>query len=377
VSVARITTLFALAFGGTPEVVASAPGRVNLIGEHTDHNGGDVLPIAIGRRTWVAMRPGRTRRTRIVSAESGEAGEIDAVGAEPDGKWWDYVAGALRESGSLGSREQPLDVAVASDVPMGAGLSSSAALEVSTVVASLALDGRAADPGDVARAAHRAETGYVGVACGIMDQFASALCRSGQALHLQCETEQYAQVAFPHGVLIVDTATPRALRASAYNTRQRECREALSTLRTIEPSLGTLASTSLELLKRAQLRSPLDRRARHVVTENARVHEAVAALASGQSIGPLLNASHASLRDDYECSSPELDWVVGRACEAEGVEGARLTGAGWGGCAIAIGHAAALQGLARDIVPAFSERWGRAARVWVSEASDGARIESS
>ena len=383
-SVQHIHDLFAARFGGAPAVVASAPGRVNLIGEHTDYNGGEVLPVAIDRRTYVAARPNGSGAFRLVSATEGAIGEFDQAHPGRAGGWWDYVAGVVADAGARGAPVPACDVAVWSDVPTGAGLSSSAALCVASSVAFGAVaSGRAthASPDadalrDAALAAYRAESGFVGVAVGIMDQFASALGRDGQALHLWCATTEYEHVPMPEAVMIFDTASPRSLRSSAFNTRRSECEAALAALRRADPALESLAAATMDQVRDAGLPEPLDRRARHVVTEIARVHGAVRALEAGSLIpGELLLASHASLRDDYECSSPELDWFVEHAVRAEGVRGARLTGAGWGGCAIALGDAAALEAAAPSLAAEYEARFGRAPRVWHTRAAAGARVE--
>lgn len=388
---AEVETLFTLAFGRRPAVVASAPGRVNLIGEHTDYNGGAVLPIAIAQRTWVAMGHSRDEESRAVSRERGEAATWRHADARARHEWWDYVAGGVVAAESLGGGRRGCEVAVASDVAMGAGLSSSAALEVATILAALALAEVPVDPDpdavaegerrvlrDVALAAHRTETEFVGVACGIMDQFASALCRQGHALHLKCDTAEARAVPFTRGVLIVDTMSPRALRHSAFNTRRAECEAALAILRTFDPALTVLAQATEELLTTAALPAPLDRRARHVVRENRRVRDFVEGCAqglTGERLGALLNASHRSLRDDYECSSPELDWVAEHCVARVGIDGARLTGAGWGGCAIVVGDEDALREIVPDLCDAFETSWGRAPRTWLTTPNAGARIE--
>lgn len=374
-SIAKVRTLFTMAYGKEPAVIASAPGRVNLIGEHTDYNGGEVLPIAIAQRTWVAIGHGLTTKSRAVSAERGEVGEWEGTAPRAEGNWWDYVAGSLGEAHSLGVPLRTRDVAVVSDVPIGAGLSSSAALEVATIAAVCALEGVPNDAQRIASAAHRAENAYVGVASGIMDQFASALCAKREALHINCATEATRAVPFDRAVLIVDTATPRSLRGSAFNQRRAECELALQRLRVIEPLLPNLAAATLALIDEAQLPSLLLQRARHVVTETARVGAFIEALQEKTGIGALLNASHRSLRDDYECSSPELDWVVDHSIARVGIEGARLTGAGWGGCAIVVGEREALASLAPELEDTFEQAWDRKPRTWLTHAEDGARIE--
>lgn len=391
-----VEALFTMAYGHRPAAVASAPGRVNLIGEHTDYNGGEVLPIAIAQRTWVAIAPARGDGSRAVSREVGEAGAWGAAYTRATGAWWDYVAGALHEASSLGARPAGHDVAVVSDVPMGAGLSSSAALEVATVAAAVAMEGtrvvRTNEAGavslrDVALAAHRAESGFVGVACGIMDQFASALCEEGHALHLHCDTAETRSIPFRRGVLIVDTVSPRALVHSEFNTRRAECAAALEILRQLDPSIEALAHVTPELLERAALPDPIRKRARHVVAETRRVQDfvrrceaaggraGVGTEESREAIGLLLNASHRSLRDDYQCSSPELDWVVEHCVARIGIDGARLTGAGWGGCAIVVGDAKVLAEFSRELAETFELSWGRSPRIWLTSPDAGARIE--
>lgn len=377
-----VETLFTLAYGRRPAVVASAPGRVNLIGEHLDYNGGAVLPIAIGQRTWVAMAQARDDESKAVSRERGEVGTWRHADAKASGVWWDYVVGALQQAESLGAARGDYEVAVASDIPIGAGLSSSAALEVATVLAALALAGVSiTDDGAkerVAMCAHLAETGFVGVSSGIMDQFASALCRAGHALHLQCDTATVRHVPFNRGILIVDTTAPRALVKSAYNTRRAECDAAVRMLRRLEPALPSLAAATPELLERADLPDPEAKRARHVSGEARRVEAFVQACASPDArahAGALLNESHRSLRDDFECSTPELDWVVNHSVARVGIDGARLTGAGWGGCAIVMGDADALSEFSEELTSTFELAWDRSPRTWLTSAHDGARVD--
>src|SRR3984957_12989958 len=234
---------FARQFGGTPLAVASAAGRVNLIGEHTDYNGGEVLPIGIGRRAYVAVRPrsGGERRSRVVSADIASVGEFDAVAPERAGAWWDYVAGVARQLRAARVDVPPLDIAVWSDVPCGVGLSSSAALCVAATAALLTATGHDWSPRDIALVAHRAEVDFVGVPVGIMDQFASAMARDGAALHVWCDTTATEYAPFADGVLIVDTAVERTVRGSAYGERRAECEAALALLRRAHPGLRTLA----------------------------------------------------------------------------------------------------------------------------------------
>lgn len=372
---ADATELFRATYGHDPDVVASAAGRVNLIGEHTDYNGGQVLPIAITQRTVVAMRKvGSGTRSRAVSSTEEDTGQFNVPDPTRSGKWWDYISGfSCYSTPPL----PPVDVAVTSTVPAGAGLSSSAALEVAAGFAYAAVTGKPQSLRDIALDAWRVETQFVGVKVGIMDQFASALSLEGHALHIYCDTMKFEQVPFKSWVLIFDTAVPRSLRTSEFNHRQTECREALYLLRELNPALEHLAAADPDEIRQAKLPPTLENRALHVSLETRRVRDAVKQLRERGTIdGDLLYQSHASLRDLYQCSSPELDWFVDRAARAEGVVGARLTGAGWGGCAIALGAREALASAGPEIAADYKQRFNRVPRVWLTQASQGARIES-
>src|SRR5215207_4681230 len=376
-----VRALFVDRFGREPEVIASAPGRVNLIGEHTDYNGGEVLPIAIARRTWVAAarRPGDAGDVpllRAVSSNQAVMGTAPLVAPRRAGEWWDYLTGVAAPLLAASGRSESLDLAVTSDVPAGAGLSSSAAIEVATALAVAGALDRPIELREAAMLSWRAETGFVGVACGIMDQFASALCRPGEALHLECATARYDFAPFRDTLLIFDTAIPRSLRTSHYNERRAECGEALRLLRQRWPELPSLAAAEPEQVMEARLPRPLDGRALHVSRETRRVRDAVAALRAGGRISrELLVGSHESLRDLYECSRPELDWVVQRAIALEGVQGARLTGAGWGGCAIVVGEEPALREAGPILAREYEARFALVPRLWLSGATSGARVE--
>ena len=376
-STARVVELFGRAFAGAPASVASAPARVNLIGEHTDYNGGEVLPIAIARRTHVALRPNGTAAWRAASATQAVPGAFDAREPQRSGEWWDYVAGVVARLAAVGAPAPACDVSVWSDVPAGAGLSSSAALEVAVGKALAGLPGRHRAMPDVATDAWHAEVEFVGVQCGIMDQFASALARRGHALHVWCDTAAVEHVPMPDAVLIFDTAVPRSLRSAAFNTRRAECEQALALLRRAHPDLPHLAAAEPQQVRDARLPAPLASRALHVSEETRRVRRVVAALREGRDMpGDLLLASHASLRDLYECSSPELDWFVDRAMALPGVRGARLTGAGWGGCAIAVGDEEALAEAGRELERSYAAAFGREPRIWLTRAEDGARADA-
>ena len=350
---------------------------MNIIGEHTDYNGGQVLPIAIDRRTFVAVRARPDASlSRIVSHQESTVAEFDVRRVAASGKWWDYMTGVCAAMESAGARLPQFEAAVQSDVPMGSGLSSSAALEVATAVSLARIVSEPPDMRKLALLSWHVETQFVGVASGVMDQFASALCLEGHALHLWCDTLETEQVTMPDAVLIFDTASPRELRASQFNQRRAECEEALAVLRRSRPSLVHLAAASLDEVRLADLSPRIRKRAVHVVEENARVEELVMQLMQTHTVaGELLYQSHESLRDNYECSTPELDWFVDTVRGKPGVTGARLTGAGWGGCAIAVGDLDALAAAADDLSSQYEARFGRKPGTWLTRAGSGARIE--
>jgi galactokinase len=352
---------------------------VNIIGEHTDYNGGQVLPIAIDRRTYVAVRARPDgKSSRIVSHRESTAAEFDVRNFAASGEWWDYMTGVCAAMEAAGARLPQFEAIVHTDVPLGSGLSSSAALEVATAVSLSQIVSEPPDMRKLALLSWHVETQFVGVASGVMDQFASALCLEGHALHLWCDTLETEQVVMPDAVLIFDTASPRGLRASQFNQRRSECEEALAVLRRSHPSLLHLAAASLDDVRSADLAPRIRKRALHVVEENARVEKLVMQLMQTRTVaGEILYQSHESLRDNYECSTPELDWFVDSVRGKPGVTGARLTGAGWGGCAIAVGDLDALAEAAEDLKPAYETRFGRKPGTWLTRAGSGARIEDA
>jgi galactokinase len=315
-------------FGGEPDLIASAPGRINLIGEHTDYNGGFVLPCAIDRRIAVAVGKGEGG---LYSADFEEAREPD----EKDDSWADYPRGVAWAMEEDRYEIEPFEAAFAGDVPLGSGLSSSAAIEAATALALDALFGLDIGRKDLAVLCQRAENDYVGVASGIMDQYASLLCRAGAALLVDCHSLEAKSVpldlaAAGLALVVCDTRVERGLADTGYNDRRSTCENAARKLGIEE--LRDASEKDLDRLSGEELK-----RARHVVSENARVLEAVEALKHNdfEAFGRLMYASHASLRDDYEVSTPELDTFVETA-EQHDAKGARLTGAGFGGCAIAL-----------------------------------------
>jgi galactokinase len=364
-------------YGAEPDVIGSAPGRVNLIGEHTDYNGGQVLPLAINRRTYVAIRARPDASvSRVVSDSQSAPVEFDIRSIVRSGDWWDYVTGVCAAFASRGVRLPQIEAIVTSDVPAGSGLASSAALELATSVSLAALVSDSRTLKDLALLAWGVENQFVGVACGVMDQFASALCEEGHALHIWCDSLETEQVVMRETVLIFDTALPRSLRASQYNQRRLECQEALALLRQHNPRLENLASAHPDEVRDARLPGNLAKRALHVTEENLRVGEVVESLKKSGSVpGEALYASHESLRTQYDCSTPELDWFVDRAKRTPGVRGARLTGAGWGGCAIAVGSLEALTCAKDTLCSEYEASFGRKPRTWLTTAAQGARLE--
>ena len=334
----RAAEAYGKQFGGQPDLIASAPGRINLIGEHTDYNGGFVLPCAIDRRIAVAMGTGGRGgfesggfETRLYSADFDEARKA----GKRDGSWADYPRGVAWTMGEDRHEIKPFEAAFAGDVPLGSGLSSSAAIEAATALALDALFGLDIGRKELAVLCQRAENDYVGVASGIMDQYASLLCKAGAALLVDCRSLEAKSVpldltAAGLALVVCDTRVERGLADTGYNDRRSTCENAARKLGIEE--LRDATEENLDSLSGEELK-----RASHVVSENARVLRAVEALKHNdfEEFGRLMYASHASLRDDYEVSTPELDTFVETA-KKHGAKGARLTGAGFGGCAIAL-----------------------------------------
>lgn len=330
------------------EAVADAPGRVNLLGEHTDYNGGFVLPVAIAQRTRVAMRRNGTREFRLHAAELGQAVTF-SFDAPPTEHFASYVHGCLVLAGELGGEVPGLGIEVSSEVPMGVGLSSSAALEVATLRCLRELLGLAIDDVRIAQLAQRAEIEYAHVRCGIMDQMASSLAATGRALLIDTRSLERRDVPLPAGsaVLVLDSGVARTLAGSGYNQRRGECEEAARLL-------GVASLREVQHLQDIEaLPEPMRRRARHVFTENERVLSA-AACGSAEEFGRLMNASHASLRDDYEVSTPELDTLVALLQAQPGVYGARLTGAGFGGACVALCRSDAVAEVAQAVLTQYN-----------------------
>lgn len=381
---AQVVTEFERRFGALPEFVARAPGRVNLIGDHTDYNEGFVLPMAIDRAVWIALRSSGDGRVQIDSLDFGQRAEFDlgALPRERDGKasdgWAEYIRGVAWALQGAGLPTRGWQGVVAGDVPLGAGLSSSAALELATMAAFAAAGQLAWEPATMARLAQRAENGWVGVNCGIMDQLISAAGEAGHALLIDCRSLETRAVPLPGDVAVVvlDTATRRGLVDSAYNERRRQCEAAarlfgVRFLRDVEERTFDARSHELDDVTR--------RRARHVISENMRTVAAAEALKAGDArrVGQLMNESHASLRSDFEVSRAELDAMVEIARDRRECFGARMTGAGFGGCAVALVAREAATEFAEAVAGEYEQAVGLEPSVYVCTATGGASLEES
>lgn len=355
----RLAAEYRRRFEGEP-IIVRAPGRVNLIGEHTDYNDGFVLPIAIDHdvRFAVRARPDRIVRLHSLNFASETSFSLDDVERDPAHPWGNYIRGMALQLMRDGRLLSGMEGVVEGNVPIASGLSSSAAMEVAAGMAFLAVSQEVVQPRDLARMAQAAEVEYMGVRCGIMDQFVSRMGHPGHALFLDCRSLEYDLVPVPsdeHVFVATDSRQSRELAGSAYNVRRAQCEKAVEVLKTSLPQVAALRDVTLTELRSAadRLDPAVFRRARHVVTENARVLRAVEALRGGDlpTFGALMDASHESLRDDYEVSSPALDTLVAAARDVEGCQGSRLTGAGFGGCTVSL--------VRKDRIDAFREHVSR------------------
>jgi len=361
-------------FNAKPELIVRAPGRVNLIGEHTDYNDGFVLPMAIDHAVWIALSPRADSQVRIRSLDLEVDSAFDLHSLAKGEGWLEYIKGVAFELQKAGYELKGFDAVMTGDVPRGAGLSSSAAVELATARAFAAVSGFAWDAAQMAIISQKAENEWVGVNCGIMDQMASAASKEGYALFLDCRTLEVQHAPLPENVsvVILDTSTRRGLVDSAYNERRSQCEEAARWF-----GVKALRDVSVnELEKENGLSEIVMRRARHIVTENARVLEAVQVMKAGnvKRLGELFNASHASLRDDFEVTNEALNQIVECAQEQSSCFGARMTGAGFGGCAVALVQEENAQEFTEAVSAAYKQRSGLDASVYVCKASEGASL---
>ncbi|MBV9499805.1 MAG: galactokinase [Acidobacteriaceae bacterium] len=349
--------------GATP-VVYRAPGRVNLIGEHTDYNLGYVFPIALDMACYVAIAPAQHGKLRIYSRDVNDEFALDVreiQAAMPQKKWHDYVVGVARELVSVGMTIEAADICIISQVPAGSGLSSSAALEISTAVA--LLGGRNMKPLDIALLGQRAESGFVGMPCGIMDQYASVFGHAGAAIQIDCRSLEHEYVEIPEDVRIfaVNSMVKHELGTSAYRDRVAECQAAVAAIQEIEPEVRSLRDVPLALFARIQESVPLTprKRARHVISETQRVLDFAAAARANdlREMGRLFIASHRSMQYDYEITSEEIDFLVDTAIKVPGIYGARMTGGGFGGCTVNLVAPESASSFRQALTTAYEERF--------------------
>lgn len=392
IDIAGLIHRFESRFGSPPRWIVRAPGRVNLIGEHTDYNEGFVMPLAIERAVWIALSPREDHRVLAESLDFGGEVEFDihdVVNAQPNSghllqpsaqsgpDWQAYVAGVAWSLGQSGWPLTGWQGVVQGDVPIGAGLSSSAAVEVAVACAFAAVGGWEIKVAPLALACQRAENQWVGVGCGIMDQLVSLAGKKNHAVLIDCRSLEWRPVPLPPEVVLVimDTATRRGLADSEYNSRRSQCEEAARLL-----SVRALRDLSWDSWPCCEpmLPEPLRRRARHVVSENHRTLQAVEAMEQKalDRLGRLLVESHRSLREDFEVSSPALDAMVEIALAQPGCLGARMTGAGFAGCAIALVDKNAVDSFVPAVTGEYQSRMGLEPKLYVSQPADGAQILS-
>jgi len=392
----RITKIFKDTFGYEPAHIARAPGRVNLLGEHVDYNDGFVLPAAIDRATYIAFSPSTAPHSTVVAVDLNQSAFFSpstistktqlARAAVPGGDpsplpdWAHYPAGVMWSllEGNLAAPN--INAVFASDVPRGAGLSSSAAVEMAFAIAWQTLGGWSLPPMRLALLAQKAEVEYVGVKSGIMDQFASACGVEGKLLLLDCRSLEWKTLALPESVSIViaDTSVRRKLTSGEYNKRRAACEEAVRLLRYDLPTIQSLRDVSVEDFNRFEKNLPREvgMRARHVIEEIARVRQAEPSLEAGDihAFGKLMNECHVSLRDLYEVSSPELDAMTRIAQTLDGCYGARLTGAGFGGCTVNLVEKSFAENFSSALAKQYEAETGLAPQVYISHPSDGAEL---
>lgn len=367
-------------FGTGEPRLFRAPGRVNLIGEHVDYNDGWVLPLAIDRDCLVLAASRADRRLRIHSREFAETVDVPLdFSRRGSHAWSQYVLGVAWALGEIGIGVGGADLLIASDVPPGGGLSSSAALEVSTGLALAALAGASPDRTALARACQRAENDFVGMRCGIMDQLTACWGRRDHALLIDCRSLALRPVPLDSTrirVVVADTTTRHSLAASEYNRRRAECEEAVRRIAAVRPGVAALRDVTWEEIAplAAAWPEPLGRRARHVTTEIARVHDAAAALEAGdyEAFGRLMGESHGSLDRDYQVSSPELNLMVELAMGLDGVLGSRMTGGGFGGATVNLVRAEASDAFAAELARRYEARTGVRPRITACRAADAA-----
>jgi galactokinase len=379
----QVTRLLAEAYpapaGPGDRVITRAPGRVNLIGEHTDYNGGFVLPVAIDMDVRVALRPRPDRRVRITRVDTGAGVELDLDAIPPaSGQWHDYVAGTAWALQAAGEPIDGFDGIIVTTLPIGSGLSSSAALEIVSGWALSGPTGPRVPPLELARIAQRAENQHVGVQCGLMDQFASACGVAGHALLFDCRSLEWRAVPMPEdlALVVIHSGVSHAHGDNEYNARRAACERVVAVIARDDPGVRLLRDVDMARL--AEYRPKLDPldfdRAYHVITENDRVLDAVLALESDDraALGELMAASQASMRERYDITCPEIDELVALTVAAPGVIGSRMTGGGFGGCTVSLVEPEAVDTLRAHVEREYPARTGRTPRLWTLRAVEGA-----
>ena len=369
-----------LALYGTVPRIFRAPGRVNLIGEHTDYNDGFVMPVAIDRSTWVGVSPRSDSIVRVYSSDFNETGEFDlSVFPPPPRKHWsDYVRGVAAVLQQSGYPLKGADLLIKGEIPIGSGLSSSAAIEVATALALLANSGNEVDRVHLAKLCQRAENEFVGMRCGIMDQFISCCGKKDCSLMLDCRSLSYQLLPMQAEtrLVICNTMVKHELASGEYNKRRAECEEAVHRLQKVLPGVLALRDVSLKALEaqREILPEVVYRRALHVVTENQRVLEAAKALERNDPVtfGKLMVESHQSLKSNYEVSCLELDIMVGLAKTLSGVYGSRMTGGGFGGCTVTLLESSKVDEFRENMATRYKQATGLHPEIYPCTAAGGA-----
>jgi len=372
----RVIQRFRDQFDAPPPFVVRAPGRVNLIGEHTDYNDGFVLPMAIDRAIWIALRPRDDGTVWIHSLDFDEDASFSLSALQHgSGDWVEYPKGVAWALQGAGYHLRGWEGIVAGDVPLGAGLSSSAALELATARAFAATSDLPWDAATMARLGQKAENEWVGMNCGIMDQMISAAGLAGHALLIDCRSLETDPVPLPPGtaVVVMDTATRRGLVDSEYNVRRAQCEAAARYFGV--PALRDVSYEQFRV-RAAGLDEVTRRRAHHVITENDRTLQAATAMGRGDAVemGRLMDDSHTSMRDDFEISCDELNTMVAIARQEPGCYGARMTGGGFGGCAVALVHAGAAPAFAGRVAANYQQTTGLTPSLYICQAASGAEV---
>jgi galactokinase len=380
-TVSELKRKFHSRYGGDARVYR-APGRINLIGEHTDYNDGLVMPAAIDLSTWVAIAPRGDRRIEVYSDNLSDGSSFDLDEREPRARrhWSDYVRGVAVMLERAGHRLAGANLFVCSELPIGSGLSSSAAIEVAVGFGLLDAAGYNIDNVELAKLCQRAESEFVGMRCGIMDQFISCCGRQGQALVLDCRSLDYRQLRIPDGIRLVicNTMVKHELASGEYNRRRADCEAGARRLAEILPGVTSLRDVTLEDLEKhkGSLTDIIYRRCRHVISENARVAAAAEALECGDlgRFGILMGDSHLSLKDDYEVSCDELDLMVELSERGAGVFGSRMMGGGFGGCTINLVRSEKVEEFKREVAAEYERATGHAPEIYVCATADGVGI---